>query len=84
MKFLDKLDNWLYKYQEEQLHFFWAYSVTTLAIWWKPMLISGLIITVAKEFWDSKNPPYRFSWKDMQYGIAGWVIALLMVGSYVH
>ena len=84
MKFLDKLDNWLYKYQEEQLHFFWAYSVTTLAIWWKPMLISVLIITVAKEFWDSKNPPHQFSWKDMQYGIAGWVIALLMVGSYVH
>jgi hypothetical protein len=84
LKFLDKLDNWLYKYQEEQLHFFWAYSVTTLAIWWKPMLISGLIITVAKEIWDSKNPPHQFSWKDMRYGIAGWVIALLMVGSYVH
>ena len=48
------------------------------------MLISGLIITVAKEIWDSKNPPHQFSWKDMRYGIAGWVIALLMVGSYVH
>ena len=35
MKFLDKLDQWLYKYQEEQLHFLWAFAFTTLAIWWK-------------------------------------------------
>ncbi len=80
-QFLDKLDQLLYKYQEQQLHFFWAFSVTTLAVWWKPLLISGLVITVATEFWDSKNPPHKWSWSVIRYGMAGWILALLIVGT---
>ncbi len=80
MNFLDKLDNWLYKYQEEQLHFFWAFAFTTLAVWWRPLIVMGLIVTVAKEVWDSKNPPHKFSWKDIQYGVFGWIAGLLIVG----
>ena len=32
MNILDKLDNWLYKYQEEQLHFFWAFAFAALSV----------------------------------------------------
>ena len=35
---VDKVFDMLYKYQEEQLHFFWAFSVTTLAVFWQPLL----------------------------------------------
>ena len=37
-------------------------------------------VTVAKEVWDSKNPPHKFSWKDIQYGVFGWIAGLLIVG----
>ena len=49
---VDKVFDMLYKYQEEQLHFFWAFSVTTLAVFWQPLLVSGLVVTVAKEIMD--------------------------------
>ena len=79
-KFVDRVFEMLYNYQEEQLHFFWAFSVTTLAVFWQPLLVSGLVVTVAKEVWDSRNPPHKFSWKDIQYGVYGWVTGLLIVG----
>jgi len=92
------MDNWLYKYQEQQLHFFWAFSVTTLAVFWKPLLISGLVVTVVavfwkpllisglvvtvgKEIWDAQNPPHKFSWNDVKWGVIGWVVGLLIVGA---
>jgi len=34
--FLEQLDTWLYKYKEQQLHFFWAFSVTTLQYFGNP------------------------------------------------
>ena len=71
----------LYKYQEEQLHFFWAFAFTTLAVWWRPLIVMGLIVTVAKEVWDSRNPPHKFSWKDIQYGVFGWVAGSIPVAS---
>ena len=81
MNLFDNMDNWLYKYQEKQLHFFWAFSVTTLAVFWKPLLISGLVITIGKEIWDAQNPPHKFSWNDVKWGVIGWVVGLLIVGA---
>ena len=81
MNLFDNMDNWLYKYQEQQLHFFWAFSVTTLAVFWKPLLISGLVITIGKEIWDAQNPPHKFSWNDVKWGVIGWVVGLLIVGA---
>jgi len=78
---IDKGLDMLYKYQEEQLHFFWAFSVTTLAVFWQPLLVSGLVVTVAKEVLDHKHPLHKFSWKDMGYGIAGWIVGLIIVGA---
>ena len=80
LKLLDKLDQWLYKYQEQQLHFFWAFTVTVILSYvWQPLVVSGLVITVAKEVWDASNPPQKFSWIDMKWGIIGWVLALLIL-----
>ena len=83
LKLLDELDQWLYKYQEQQLHFFWAFTVTILFSYvWQPLVVSGLVITVAKEMWDASNPPHRFSWIDMKWGIIGWVVALVVVTQF--
>jgi len=81
INFVDRVFEMLYNYQEEQLHFFWAFSVTTLAVFWQPLLVSGLVVTVAKEVLDHKHPRHKFSWKDMGYGIAGWIVGLIIVGA---
>ena len=78
---LEKVETWLYKYKEQQLHFFWAFSVTTLAVFWQPLLISGLMITIAKELWDWKSYNHNFSLKDLQWGTIGWIAGLLIVGA---
>ena len=83
LKLLDNLDNWLYKYQEQQLHFFWAFTVTVLLSYvWQPLVISGLVITVAKELWDSQSTRHKFSWIDMKWGIVGWIVALVIVTQF--
>ena len=79
--FLEQLDKWLYKYKEQQLHFFWSFSVTTLAVFWQPLFVSGLVITIAKELWDWKSFSHTFSWKDLQWGLIGWIAGLLIVGA---
>ena len=35
-----------------QLHFFWSFVLTLLAVFWPPMLAAGLLITVLKEALD--------------------------------
>ena len=40
----------------------------------------GLVVTVAKEVWDSRNPPHKFEWRDIQFGGLGWIAGLLIVG----
>ena len=81
INFVDRVFEMLYNYQEEQLHFFWAFSVTTLAVFWQPLLVSGLVITIAKELWDWKSFSHTFSWKDLQWGLIGWIAGLLIVGA---
>jgi hypothetical protein len=83
MKLLDNLDQWLYKYQEQQLHFFWAFTVTViLSCVWQPLVVSGLVITVAKELWDAQSSRHNFSWIDMKWGTIGWIVALVIVTQF--
>ena len=35
-----------------QLHFFWSLCLTLLAVYWSPMLYSGIVVTVGKETLD--------------------------------
>ena len=61
-----------------QLHFFWSFFLTTLAIFFPYMIWSGLVATLIKEALDlcTKN---KWSWDDVVCGIAGWAMALLFL-----
>ena len=53
-----------------QLHFFWGFFLTLLGVFWEPFYISGVIVTIIKEFLDlwSKG---EWSWGEFFCGMAG-------------
>ena len=56
MKDLERL---LYSHMDEQLHFFWAFTLTVIGHKiWPPLLLLGLMATLLKEYWDKYNPPH--------------------------
>ena len=63
-----------------QLHFLWSYGLTTIGIYYTPMIFAGIIITILKEALDlwSKG---EWSWDDFWFGLAGWVLGILVVAS---
>ena len=72
-----KIERFLYTYLEEQLHFFWAFALTIIGYQiWHPLLILGLVVTLAKEVWDHYHPPHNFQWQDIVWGSLGWILAL--------
>ena len=77
MKKLERLlDDYLYSYQDEQLHFFWAFTLTIIGHRiWPPLLLLGLAATILKEYWDKHNPPHKWEWKDITAGTIGWIAA---------
>lgn len=78
--FLEKLEKWLYKYQEEQLHFFWSFTLSVVGHWiWTPLVFLGLIATILKELWDSKSNNHSFSLKDILYGLIGQGVAIIVL-----
>ena len=65
-----------------QLHFFWSLCLTLLAVYWSPMLYSGIIATIAKEVFDVLAKK-GWSWGDFFFGIAGAVSGLILLqGSF--
>ena len=81
MRKIDELIESLYYYQEEQLHFFWSFTLSVIGHWiWPPFIFSGIVATVLKELWDSKsNNKHSFSGKDIMYGLIGWCVAMLVL-----
>ena len=61
-----------------QLHFFWSLCLTLLAVYWSPMLYSGIIVTIAKEVFDVLAKK-GWSWGDFFFGIAGAVSGLILL-----
>ena len=61
-----------------QLHFFWSFTLTLLAIIWKPFIIAGLLVTVTKEFLDVVARK-GWSWGDFNWGVAGFFTAVLFI-----
>ena len=61
-----------------QLHFFWSFFLTMLAIFWLPLLWLGIIATIIKEGldWWSKG---HWSWDDFWCGFAGWIFAIIFL-----
>ena len=79
MKKLERLlHDYLYSYQDEQLHFFWAFTLTVIGHRiWPPLLLLGLAATILKEYWDKHNPPHKWEWRDIVAGTIGWITACL-------
>lgn len=55
-----------------QLHFFWSFTLTILAVFYKPLIFSGLVLTVLKESFDVMAKK-GWSWGDFIWGIAGFL-----------
>ena len=80
MKTLNDIIESLYKYQEVQLHFFWSFTLSVIGHWiWPPLIFLGLIATILKELWDSKNKNHSFSLKDILYGLIGQGVAIIVL-----
>jgi len=80
MKTLNNIIELLYSYQEEQLHFFWSFTLSVIGHWiWSPLIFLGLIATILKELWDSKNKNHSFSLKDILYGLIGQGVAIIVL-----
>ena len=62
-----------------QLHFFWSLCLTLLAVYWSPMLYSGIVITVGKEILDLVAQK-GWSWGDFFFGMVGALCGILLVG----
>ncbi len=65
-----------------QLHFFWSLCLTLLAVYWSPMLYSGIVITVGKETLDVVAQK-GWSWGDFFYGMAGAGIGIFLVRGFL-
>lgn len=53
-----------------QLHFFWSFAFTILAVFYKPFIVSGVIVTILKESFDVMAQK-GWSWGDFIWGMAG-------------
>ena len=77
MKDLERL---LYSHMDEQLHFFWAFTLTVIGHnIWPPLVMLGLMATLVKEYWDKYNPPHTWEWRDVAAGCFGWVAGVLCI-----
>ncbi len=61
-----------------QVHFFWGLFLTLAGIYWPPLLASGFVVTVVKEFLDLWSKGH-WSWGDFWWGTAGsaagvWIV----------
>ncbi len=61
-----------------QLHFFYGFSFTIAALFYKPFIVSGVLITVLKEIFDVLAQK-GWSWGDFFFGIAGSGTGLLFL-----
>ena len=63
-----------------QLHFFWSFCLTILALFWKPLIAAGIIITISKEYFDVRAEK-GWSWGDFLWGMAGASAGILFLKS---
>ena len=58
-----------------QLHFFWGFILTLLGVYWFPLYLSGIVVTLVKEALDLWSKEL-WSWDDVWLGIIGSIVAL--------
>ena len=80
MKRINDIIESFYNYQEEQLHFFWSFTLSVIGHWiWPPLIFLGLIATILKELWDAQSYNHSFSLKDILYGLIGQGVAIIVL-----
>ena len=80
MKRINDIIESFYNYQEEQLHFFWSFTLSVIGYWiWPPFIFFGIVATLLKELWDFQSDKHSFSLKDIMYGLVGWGVAILVL-----
>ena len=80
MKTVNNIIESLYNYQEEQLHFFWSFTLSIIGHWiWPPFIFFGLVATILKEVWDAQSNKHSFSLKDIGFGLVGWSVAIIVL-----
>jgi hypothetical protein len=80
MKVFNGIIESLYSYQEEQLHFFWSFTLSIIGHWiWPPFIFFGLVATILKELWDAQSNKHSFSLKDIGFGLVGWSVAIIVL-----
>jgi hypothetical protein len=58
-----------------QLHFFWGFILTLLGVYWSPLYLSGIVVTLVKEGLDLWSKEL-WNWDDVWLGIIGSVVSL--------
>ena len=61
-----------------QLHFFWSFFLTMLAIFWLQFVWLGLVATIVKEALDLWSKGH-WSWDDFWCGFVGWIIGVYVM-----
>lgn len=61
-----------------QLHFFYGFVFTIPALFYKPFIIGGILVTILKETFDVLAQK-GWSWGDFFFGIAGAAAGLLFL-----
>ena len=61
-----------------QLHFFWSLFLTLLAVFWPPLIYSGLVATIVKEALDLWSKGH-WSWDDFWFGFVGWLVGVYVI-----
>ncbi len=63
-----------------QLHMLWSFFFSMLGVFWFPLIITGLIATIAKEAGDLWTKGH-WSWDDFILGIIGNLLAIIFIGA---
>ena len=65
-----------------QLHFFWSFFLTMLAIFWLQFVWLGLVATIVKEALDLWSKGH-WSWDDFWFGFMGWLLAIIFLYNFI-
>jgi hypothetical protein len=63
-----------------QTHFFWGFVLTLPGVYWPPLCLTGVVVSLAKEGLDLWSKE-RWCWDDVCLGVAGSAAALVFLYS---
>lgn len=61
-----------------QLHFFWSFCLTIMAVFWEPFIAAGMVATILKEWFDVLAQK-GWSWGDFIWGMMGFLAGVFFL-----